>query len=144
MHVAFEDAEAYCRWAGKALPTEAEWERAARGGLEGAEYAWGAELAPGGTHLANTWQGDFPHRNSLEDGYEWTAPVRAFPANGFGLYDTSGNVYEWVEDCWNDNYKNAPKDGSAWTQGQCRQRVMRGGSFANKSNTITSAASRAT
>ena len=80
VHVAFEDAEAYAKWAGKELPTEAEWEFAARGGLEGAEYAWGDEFTPGGRHMANTWQGEFPWQNLLEDGYEWTAPVGSFPA----------------------------------------------------------------
>jgi formylglycine-generating enzyme required for sulfatase activity len=105
VHVAFQDAAAYCLWAGKALPTEAEWERAARGGLEGAEYAWGTEFAPGGTHLANTWQGDFPHANSLEDGYEWTAPARAFPPNGFGLYEVIGNVWEWTADFYEPRHR---------------------------------------
>ena len=80
VHVAFEDAEAYAAWAGKALPTEAEWEFAARGGLDGAEYAWGDEFTPGGKPMANTWQGEFPWQNLLEDGYEWTAPVGSFPA----------------------------------------------------------------
>jgi formylglycine-generating enzyme required for sulfatase activity len=105
VHVAFEDAEAYCLWAGKALPTEAEWERAARGGLEGAEYAWGAELMPGGAHLANTFQGAFPHANSAEDGYEWTAPVRSYPPNGFGLYEVTGNVWEWTVDFYEARHR---------------------------------------
>jgi formylglycine-generating enzyme required for sulfatase activity len=105
VHVAYEDALAYCAWAGKALPTEAEWERAARGGLEGAEFAWGDELAPGGKHLANTFQGDFPHANSLEDGFEWTAPVRSFPPNGFGLYEVAGNVWEWTCDYYEPKHR---------------------------------------
>jgi formylglycine-generating enzyme required for sulfatase activity len=105
VHVAYQDAAAYCAWAGKALPTEAEWERAARGGLEGAEYAWGAELAPGGVHMANTWQGEFPRENSLADGYEWTAPVRAFPPNGFGLYEVTGNVWEWTADFYEARHR---------------------------------------
>ncbi|MDH7975327.1 formylglycine-generating enzyme family protein [Sphingomonas sp. AR_OL41] len=98
VHVAFEDAQAYARWAGKSLPTEAEWEFAARGGLEGADFAWGDELEPGGAFLANYWQGDFPYRNSLDDGYERTSPVRSYPANGYGLYDLIGNVWEWTAD----------------------------------------------
>lgn len=88
VQVAFEDAEAYARWAGLALPTEAEWEFAARGGLDGAEFAWGDELTPGGVHRANTWQGRFPWENRLEDRFAGTCPVRSFPPNGYGLYDT--------------------------------------------------------
>jgi formylglycine-generating enzyme required for sulfatase activity len=98
VHVAFEDAEAYARWAGKALPTEAEWEYAARGGLDGADYSWGDALAPDGQMLANYWQGAFPYGNTLEDGYERTSPVRTYPANGHGLYDMIGNVWEWTVD----------------------------------------------
>ncbi len=98
VHVAHADAEAYAAWAGKALPSEAEWEWAARGGLEGADYAWGDELAPGGAMLANYWQGPFPHGNSLEDGWLRTSPVGNFPANGYGLYDMIGNVWEWTDD----------------------------------------------
>jgi formylglycine-generating enzyme len=96
VHVAFEDAEAYAKWAGKALPTEGEF--AARGRLEGAEYAWGGEFTPGGTPMANTWQGEFPWQNLLTDGHEWTAPVGSYPANGYGLYDVAGNVWEWTTD----------------------------------------------
>jgi formylglycine-generating enzyme len=98
VHVAFEDACAYATWAGKTLPTEAEWEFAARGGLEGAVYVWGDEFEPGGEVLANTWQGDFPNENLLTDGYEWTAPVGSFPPNGYGLYEMAGNVWEWTTD----------------------------------------------
>ncbi|HEV7321770.1 MAG TPA: formylglycine-generating enzyme family protein [Ensifer sp.] len=98
VHVTFADALAYARWVGKDLPTEAEWEFAARGGLGGAEYAWGDVLIPGGRHMANTWQGDFPHRNLAEDGFERTSPVTSFPANGYGLRDMIGNVWEWTTD----------------------------------------------
>ena len=98
VHVALEDVEAYARWAGKELPTEAEWEYAARGGLDGADYAWGDELAPGGTMLANYWQGQFPFANTLRDGFERTSPVCTYPPNGFGLFDMVGNVWEWTTD----------------------------------------------
>src|SRR5436190_7180667 len=105
VHIAFHDAAAYCRWAEKALPTEAEWERAARGGLDAAEFVWGNELAPGGRQMANTWQGEFPMENLLADGFEWTAPVRSFPSNGFGLYEMAGNVWEWTTDFYEDRHR---------------------------------------
>ena len=103
VHVALEDVEAYAKWAGKELPTEAEWEFAARGGLDGAEYVWGDELTPGGKHMANIWQGEFPHRNTLDDGFEYTAPVGSFPPNGYGLHDMAGNVWQWTSDWYQEH-----------------------------------------
>ncbi len=100
VHVAYRDAEAFAAWAGKALPTEAEWEFAARGGLDGAEFAWGDELTPGGKHMANTWQGAFPHENTKADGFARTSPVMSYPPNDYGLYDMIGNVWEWTTDFW--------------------------------------------
>jgi formylglycine-generating enzyme required for sulfatase activity len=101
-HVAPEDAEAFAAWAGKDLPTEAEWEFAARGGLEGATFVWGDEFAPKGKMMANTWQGEFPWQNLTVDGFEGTSPVRSFPPNGYGLYDMAGNVWEWTSDYFMD------------------------------------------
>jgi sulfatase modifying factor 1 len=144
VHVGYEDAEAYAAWAGKALPTEAEWEFAARGGLEGAEFVWGSELAPGGRHLANTWQGEFPWQNLREDGHEWTAPVGTFPPNGYGLHEMAGNVWEWTCDwyqghdqigktcCTLDNPRGGAAEQSvdAGTPGaRTPRKVMKGGSF---------------
>lgn len=100
VHVALADVEAYAAWAGAVLPTEAEWEYAARGGLEDADYAWGDSFLVNGEHMANTWQGDFPCSNTLEDGWRRTSTVGAFPPNGFGLLDMIGNVWEWTADWW--------------------------------------------
>ncbi|MGF9662388.1 formylglycine-generating enzyme family protein [Arthrobacter crystallopoietes] len=130
VQVSWNDAEAYCRWAGRRLPTEAEWEYAARGGLEGKRFAWGDELyGPAGEPLCNIWQGDFPRINTAEDGFLATAPVRSFPPNGFGLYEVSGNVWEWCSDWFLPKYyRTAPAENP---QGPTigRGRVMRGGSF---------------
>jgi formylglycine-generating enzyme len=110
VHVTFADALAYATWAGKDLPTEAEWEFAARGGLDGAEYAWGNEFTPGGRHLANTWQGEFPRQNLNADGFERTSPATAFPANGYGVHDMIGNVWEWTTDWYSQKHESdAPK-----------------------------------
>ncbi|HVN70351.1 MAG TPA: formylglycine-generating enzyme family protein [Candidatus Binatia bacterium] len=97
VHVAYEDVESYARWAGKRLPTEAEWEFAARGGLDGKDFVWGDEMLPGGVPAANTWQGNFPYRSTAKRG-PGTMPVGSFAANGFGLYDMAGNVWEWTSD----------------------------------------------
>jgi formylglycine-generating enzyme required for sulfatase activity len=110
VHVAFADAQAYAAWAGLELPTEAEWELAARGGLNEAEYAWGAELIPDGRIMANTWQGTFPNHSTKPPGADRTSPVRSFPPNGYGLYDMIGNVWEWTTDYWSMRHPEpAPK-----------------------------------
>jgi formylglycine-generating enzyme len=142
VHIAFEDAVAYCKWAGKRLPTEAEFEFASRAGLDRKRYAWGDEFMPGGKHMANTFQGHFPDTNTGEDGYRATAPVGSFPANGYGLFDMSGNVWEWTSDWYRADYYQTlaasgeiavnpkgpvdsfdPSEPGAW------KRVHRGGSF---------------
>ncbi len=110
VHASYADALAYAQWAGKDLPTEAEWEFAARGGLDGEEYAWGNSFMPGGRHMANTWQGKFPLENLRDDGHERTSPVLAFPPNGYGVYDMIGNVWEWTSDWWSTRHEaDAPK-----------------------------------
>jgi formylglycine-generating enzyme len=121
VHMCYSDAEAYARWVGKELPTEAEWEFAARGGLDGATYAWGEEFMPQGRPMANTWQGEFPWQNRVEDGYEGTSPVGAFPPNGYGLYDVIGNVWEWTTDWY---YPSHPKEA---LKSCCTPRNPRGG-----------------
>lgn len=144
VHVAFEDAEAYAKWAGGRLPTEAEWEYAARGGLEQKPYVWGDQFRPGGRFMANTFQGRFPDRNTKQDGFETASPVGSFPANGYGLYDMAGNVWQWTADWYHPRTYAAdaargevaanPK-GPRREQSQdpeepgVAKRVQRGGSF---------------
>jgi sulfatase modifying factor 1 len=145
VHIAYRDADAYAKWVGKALPTEAEWEFAARGGLDAAEYAWGDEFTPAGRHMANTWQGIFPRQNLAEDGYRRTSPVTAFPANGYGVYDLIGNVWEWTSDWWSTRHEaeaakpccipNNPRGGAeAASYDPCQpgikipRKVLKGGS----------------
>jgi formylglycine-generating enzyme required for sulfatase activity len=137
VQVCWEDAHAYAKWAGKRLPTEAEWEYAARGGLDQKKYVWGDELRPDGKWLANIWQGRFPYENTEADGYRTTSPVTAFPPNGYGLYDMSGNVWQWCADWYRpDFYKNSPRrnpqgpaDSHDPSEPGVPKRVQRGGSF---------------
>ena len=128
-HVSYSDAVAYSEWAGKSLPTEAEWEYAARGGLDQAFFTWGDEFAPKGRMMANTWQGEFPWQNLRLDGYEGTSPVGKFPPNGFGLHDMAGNVWEWTVDCFEQETIRAccvpQRDDAA---GRYRRQVIKGGS----------------
>jgi len=112
VHVAYADAQAFARWADKGLPTEAEWEFAARGGLDEQEFAWGSELNPGGRLMANYWQGEFPWENLETDGYEGTSPVGTFPPNGYGLVDVVGNVWEWTTDWYGSKHQADPTKGS--------------------------------
>ena len=142
VHVAYDDAVAYCNWAGKRLPTEAEFEFASRGGLDRKRYAWGDEFMPGGKHMANTFQGHFPDTNTGEDGFPATAPVGSFPANGYGLFDMAGNVWEWTSDWYRPDYyqtlaasgelainPKGPADSFDPNEPGVQKRVHRGGSF---------------
>jgi sulfatase modifying factor 1 len=142
VHIAYRDAEAYCAWQGKRLPTEAEFEYAERGGLDRKKYAWGDEFMPGGRYMANTFQGHFPDHNTAEDGYTTTAPVGTFPANGYGLYDMSGNVWEWTSDWYRPDYyqtlasggevarnPQGPADSFDPSEPGVAKKVHRGGSF---------------
>ena len=113
VHVGWEDAVAYAAWAGQDLPTEAEWEHAARGGLVGADYAWGDELAPQGAVMANTWQGPFPWRSEDPDGHHRTSPVASYPPNGYGLFDMIGNVWEWTRTPWRPNHAEPAGTGTS-------------------------------
>lgn len=137
VHVCYEDAEAYARWAGKRLPTEAEWEFAARGGLAGTRYIWGDDLKPSGRWMANLWQGAFPKENTLEDGYFATAPVMSYPPNGYGLFDMAGNVWEWCSDWYREDYfaqsprRNPRGPDSSYDPREpgALKKVQKGGSF---------------
>jgi formylglycine-generating enzyme required for sulfatase activity len=128
VHVSWHDAMAYCRWAGTRLPTDAEWECAARGGLHQNRFAWGDDLTPNGQHRCNIWQGRFPMLNSTDDGYYGTAPVDAFEPNGYGLFNVCGNVWEWCAD-WFDNHFSGADLNNPRGPVQGHRRVIRGGSF---------------
>jgi formylglycine-generating enzyme required for sulfatase activity len=129
VHVSWNDAQAYCAWAGKRLPTEAEWEYAARGGLEGSVFPWGDELEPDGEHRMNVWQGVFPRENTVADGYYGTCPVAAFPPNDYGLYNTTGNVWEWCADWFSADFHTRDERTDPQGPGRGTNRVTRGGSF---------------
>jgi formylglycine-generating enzyme required for sulfatase activity len=137
VHICYDDALEYAKWARKRLPTEAEWEFASRGGMDRKKFLWGDEYKPGGKLMANTWQGKFPNNNTLEDGYAETAPVGSFPPNGFGLCDMSGNVWEWCADWYRPKYLDilaprnpqGPADSFDPAEPGVPKRVQRGGSF---------------
>jgi len=129
VHVSWSDASAYAAWAGKRLPTEAEWEYAARGGLEQTRFAWGNELTPGGQHRCNIWQGAFPTVNSRADGFAGTCPVDSYDPNGFGLYNVSGNVWEWCSDWWSATFHRTGSGTNPAGPPSGTSRVMRGGSY---------------
>ncbi len=129
VHVSWNDAVAYAQWTGQRLPTEAEWEYAARGGLEQKTYPWGDKLRPQGKHMCNIWQGDFPNHDTGDDGYAGTCPVQAFPPNGYGLYSMTGNTWEWCADWFSPDFHRAASLDNPTGPSQGSSRVTRGGSF---------------